>query len=130
MDPRGARVKESLDRVSSEFAVIFLRRRGEPCVEVRVLRERQTFPRILEPAEVPQDFLQSRTFPEHLWPWESDVASERTRQAPCLRFTTVGLLSGRDLWRRNSTVVVGSDSSGWILVLECDEAEVRGPLLL
>lgn len=55
-----------LDRLDQESIPVLSRGCGEPCVEVRILRESQAALLVLETAEVPQNFTQIRVFMEHL----------------------------------------------------------------
>ena len=57
----------SLDRLRSEFIIVFFWCFREHFVEVRVLLESQTLFLILESAEVPQNFVQVRALTELLW---------------------------------------------------------------
>ena len=57
---------KSLDWLSQESIPVLSRECGEPCVEVRILREGQAAFLVLETAEVPQNFDQIRVFMECL----------------------------------------------------------------
>ena len=57
----------SLDRLRSEFIIVFFWCIREHFVEVRVLLESQTLFFILGSAKVPQNFVQVRALTELLW---------------------------------------------------------------
>ena len=65
VDPRML-MKRLLDRLGQEAIPVLSRGCGEPCVEVRILRESQAAFLVLESAEVPKNFHQIRVFIEYL----------------------------------------------------------------
>ena len=80
---------------------------------MRILLKSETF-FVLQAAEIPKNFLQVRPVTELLW--LMDQIPGMTTMRGHSRLTIVGLLSGRDLQRRNSTTIVGSEdmsSVGW-----------------
>ena len=81
---------------------------------MRILLKSQTF-FVLQAAEIlKKNFLQIRPVTELLW-LMNQIPGMTTMRGHS-RLTIVGLLSGRDLQRRNSTTIVGSEdmsSVGW-----------------
>jgi hypothetical protein len=90
-------IHEILGRVDFESVPICLWRRRKFCIKMRVLSESQTLLRVLETAEVPQNFLKTSTGTEHLWRRYQIMGAKSIAWHP--RSTTIGWASGRELRR-------------------------------